>query len=388
MTPEDTYDVPFQTDNEAVEVSPGDSSQLDPPQPEAQGSPEAQASLPSPGSQVAESETSYQADDEHYEDVDSEEPPPPSSDLDAVAVEGATSDGDAEGDSLDDVDTQDIVEAKQAWDDDDPRLAELAQPFVGQWNTLISTTNWEKGEIIHRWRSALIASGAPSTEYSDEAWARRVGGVTAPHVGRLRRVFDRFGESYTTFPKLFWSHFLAALDWDDAPLWLEGAVQQSWSVSQMREKRWEATGAVESQRPTNSEIVEVDLDEDVPDADMTLPAQGGGRSKDFDENSSDDVATGPRHEGPDFGDEEEFSALDASKSNPPAEASAEANVDAAVPSSISQPFAGLPELPDDLADAIEALKLAVLRHKSAKWEQTDAETIERYLVAIGILLKS
>ncbi len=366
MTPEDTYNVPFQTDNEAVEVSGSDS-----PEPESHGT-------ESQGSEVYESENSYQTENENYEDVDANEEPVPSSEPEAVYEDDNAIESEA------DVDNQDIVEAKQAWEDDDPRLAELAQPFVGQWNTLISTTNWEKGEIIHQWRLALIDSGAPSTEYSDEAWARRVGGVTAPHVGRLRRVFDRFGSTYVTFHQLYWSHFLAALDWDDAPLWLEGAVQESWSVSQMREKRWEATGAVESQRPTSSQIVEVDTDEDV-----VLPAQGGGRTKDFDENGSDDVATGPRHEGPDFGDEEEFSALDASKSNPPAaEASVEANADSEVPQSISQPFAGLPELPDDLADAIEALKLSVLRHKSAKWEQTDAETIERYLVAIGILLKS
>ncbi|GAA5510178.1 hypothetical protein [Novipirellula caenicola] len=370
MTPEDSYDVPVQTDVDAAEVSATDSQELD-----------------SNGTETYENQASYQTEtkletdttleNEAYEDVDSGD--------DIVASDSAADDAEisVSEESESDVDQQEIVEAKQAWDEDDPRLAELAQPFVGQWNQLISTTNWEKGEIVHRWRLALIESGAPSTEYSDEAWARRVGGVTAPHVGRLRRVFDRFGSTRATYDKLYWSHFLAALDWDDAPLWLEGAVQESWSVSQMREKRWEATGAVESQRPTNSQIVEVDTDEDV-----VLPAQGGGRTKDFDEESAGEVATGPRPEGPDFGDEEEFSAMDASKANPPmAEAESKSESVSEAPS-ISQPFAGLPELPDDLADAIESLKLAVLRHKSAKWEQTDAETIERYLVAIGILLKS
>ncbi len=372
MTPEDSYDVPVQTDVDAAEVSATDSQELD-----------------SNGTDTYENQASYETEakletetleSETYEDVDSsdDEAAPVASADDAENAEVLVSEA-----SESDVDEQDIVEAKQAWDEDDPRLAELAQPFVGQWNQLISTTNWEKGEIVHQWRLALIESGAPSTEYSDEAWARRVGGVTAPHVGRLRRVFDRFGSTHATYHQLYWSHFLAALDWDDAPLWLEGAVQESWSVSQMREKRWEATGAVESQRPTNSQIVEVDTDEDV-----VLPAQGGGRTKDFDEESAGEVATGPRPEGPDFGDEEEFSAMDASKANPPmAEAESKSESASEVPSS-SQPFAGLPELPDDLADAIESLKLAVLRHKSAKWEQTDAETIERYLVAIGILLKS
>lgn len=69
----------------------------------------------------------------------------------------------------------------QLTDDEAAELSELTQPYVGQWNKLISTTNWEKGQIISEWREALIESGVDSTQYSDEAWARRVGGVTAPH---------------------------------------------------------------------------------------------------------------------------------------------------------------------------------------------------------------
>ena len=185
-------------------------------------------------------------------------------------------------------------------DDDDPSLVVLAEPFVGQWNTLISTTNWEKGRIIADWRQALKDEGAPSTHYSDEAWVRRVGGVTSPHVGRLRRVFEKFGETHETYPGVFWSHFLAALDWEDAPLWLEGAAQESWSVSQMREQRWQANGAVESQRPTASQVIEVDLDEDV-----VLPAQGGGSDRKYDDDA-DGINVGPIPEGPDFGDEPDY----------------------------------------------------------------------------------
>jgi hypothetical protein len=154
------------------------------------------------------------------------------------------------------------------------RASELAEPFVGQWNNLISTTNWDKGRIISEWRNELIASGVDATQYSDEAWSRRVGGVTAPHVGRLRRVHERFNESFQSYEGLYWSHFLAALDWDDAPMWLEGATKESWSISAMREKKWQAEGAVDGKRPTDSQIVEVDTDEDV-----TEPAQGGGNNR-------------------------------------------------------------------------------------------------------------
>ena len=261
--------------------------------------------------------------------------------------------------------------------EDDPQLAELAKPFVGQWNQLISTTNWEKGRIISRWRETLIESGVDASQYSDDAWSRRVGGVTAPHVGRLRRVYDRFGSTYETYEGIYWSHFLAALDWDDAPLWLEGASRESWSVSQMREQRWQSLGAVESQRPTDSQIVEVDTDEDV-----VLPAQGGGRTKQYDDESGG-VAAGPVLEGPDFGDGEELSSLSGSTggSGSAVQVGDEDNVPGI------QPFMGLPELPDDMADAIESLKLAVLRHKTDGWREVDRETVQKYLDAMGVLLR-
>ncbi|MFG0253602.1 MAG: hypothetical protein ACF787_00670 [Rhodopirellula sp. JB053] len=53
-----------------------------------------------------------------------------------------------------------------------------------------------------------------------------------------------------------------------------------------------------------------------------------------------------------------------------------------------QPFAGLPELPDDLADVIESLKLSILRHKSAGFEDVEADVIRRYLDAVKMLIES
>lgn len=254
-------------------------------------------------------------------------------------------------------------------------LTELAEPYVGRWNELISTTNWEKGRIISQWRAALLESGVDSRHFSDEAWSRRVGGVTAPHVGRLRRVHDRFASTYQTYAGLYWSHFLAALDWADAPLWLEGASREGWSVAAMREQRWQAHGAVESQRPTTSQVVEVEIDEDV-----VLPAQGGGRTKAYGDEPG--VASGPFYEPPDFGDEEELASR-AGSGSPPVSPDW-----AATTASPVQLFAGLPELPDDLADAIEALKLAVLRHKTAGWIDTNSAAVQQYLDAIALLMRS
>ncbi len=72
--------------------------------------------------------------------------------------------------------------------------------FLGRWNRLISTTNWEKGRIIHDWRSALIAAGADVEDYSDEAWAARVGQVSGQHVGRFVVFTNASARRMTTTP--------------------------------------------------------------------------------------------------------------------------------------------------------------------------------------------
>ncbi|MFN3189903.1 MAG: hypothetical protein ACE361_05215 [Aureliella sp.] len=255
---------------------------------------------------------------------------------------------------------------------DDPKAVELSTEFVGRWSTLISTTNWEKGKIIQEWREALMGSEAPAASYSDEAWSRRVGGVTPQHVGRLRRVYDRFGAEFESYQQLYWSHFLAALDWDDAQMWLEGASQSGWSVSQMRKTRWEASGADPEQTPTESQIVAASQDEDytpLNEVDSELGVQDDSRS----------VAEGPRAEDPDFGDEHDISGSTGNDFD--------SDDDDALPwedeaGPQESPFANLPSLPVDLAEALEQFKLAIIRHRSSSWSEVDQQDVMRSIEAL------
>ncbi|MEL7335927.1 MAG: hypothetical protein AAFN70_06960, partial [Planctomycetota bacterium] len=214
-------------------------------------------------------ELEQRIDDTMYEDVPDEEP---SSSVQETQAETSEANEAAPSNATEhpshSIDTSPDSDGEMAVIDD-AAVSQTSEPYVGRWNRLISTTNWEKGAIINDWRTALIESGAPSTEYSDEAWSRRVGGVTAPHVGRLRRVHDRFGDDHDSYAGLYWSHFLAALEWSDAPMWLEGAVRSGWSVSQMRRAQWEANGGDAASEPRADQISASDTDEDV-----VMPAQG------------------------------------------------------------------------------------------------------------------
>ena len=253
-----------------------------------------------------------------------------------------------------------------------------SQPFVGRWNKLVSTTNWEKGRIVVQWRDALVDEGAAVTEYSDEAWARLVGGVTGQHVGRLRRVYQRFGSAFEQYPQLYWSHFQAAVEWDDAEMWLEGAVQSGWSVAGMRNQRWETLGRVEAERPQAEDAVASETDEDFEPARTASPIPSSISG------SYEEVQGGPRHEGPDFGDEdseggEQLRPLREAYGDP-------GTIEPKEKVDLVQPFANLPSLPDDLADAFDAFKLAILHHKAAGWSKVESDAVLQTLDSLKSLV--
>ncbi len=247
-------------------------------------------------------------------------------------------------------------------------VAQGSDVFIGRWNRLVSTTNWEKGRIVQEWRTSLMEAGAPPSEYADEAWASRVGNVSPQHVGRLRRVFDRFGATFTTYEGLFWSHFLAALDWDDAEMWLEGAVQNGWSVSQTREQRWQAHGASAEDQPQDADIVNEEAIEETAPFDTVQPARVTGEApfdteSDGSEGSETDRAS------------EENSANHVADADFPGEA--------AIPT--ARPFADLPDLPADLQESFENCKLAILRHKLDHWSEVSADSVLAHLDALKLL---
>ncbi len=232
-------------------------------------------------------------------------------------------------------------------------LAETATEYVGRWNRLVSTTNWEKGRIIHEWREALRQAGAPSASFTDDAWSRQVGGVTPQHVGRLRRVYERFGAVFGEYAGLYWSHFQAACDWPDAEMYLEGALRSDWSVSRMREQRWEAMGGSPESKPCEADVVVTELDEDVSAGnDNQMPgtiAASLDEVRDTDEPFDDE----PRQR-----EDEEAST---SVRIPPV---------ADAPSApLLRPFEALPPLPSDLNEAFEMMKLAILGHKVSGWQE-------------------
>lgn len=251
----------------------------------------------------------------------------------------------------------------------DATADQTSLPYVNRWNHLVSTTNWEKGRIILEWRESLVAAGASPQEYSDEAWCAHVGGnLSRQHVGRLRRVWERFGHQAKDFEGVFWSHFYAALEWDDSEMWLEGVAQNGWSVSEMRSQRWEAIGAPPDKKPREEDIITGEYDEDFTEKGESEPApivvEGNGDPVGSAESTARESS-------------EEFTG-----DMTPSPVSEEPAPEVLAAAKAVAPLANLGELPDDLLEAFEDFKLAIVRHKMDGWREVSLEDILSTLDAL------
>lgn len=247
--------------------------------------------------------------------------------------------------------------------------SDQSKEFIGQWNQLISTTNWDKGQIICQWRDSLEKEGVPAAERTDEAWSQMVGGVTPQHVGRLRRTFERFGEVFKEYSGIYWSHFYAALEWDDAEMWLEGAVQSKWSVSGMRKQRWEAMGKV-GEQPNESDIVTAEITEETQSLNLT----------ENDRNNDRDYVEGPVHEGPDWGDDQPSTDRKSSDSDD-GESGKDKKMSSADVEEVRS-FDSFTDLPDDIIEAVNKFKMAIMHHKTSNWEEVEKQEVLDLLDAI------
>ena len=153
-------------------------------------------------------------------------------------------------------------------------------------------------------------------------------------------------------PGLYWSHFQAALDWSDAEMWLEGAVQNRWSVAEMQRNRQETLGGLSAAAPHDSSADD-DLDDDAV-IDQTQPPET--------------ISSSPG---------EVHDAVEVEQEVAVADEAVEDAADSFADTSAEpvRPFASLPSLPADVQDAFEAFKLAIVRHRAAAWGEISREDI-------------
>ncbi len=123
-------------------------------------------------------------------------------------------------------------------------------------------------------------------------------------------------------------------------------------------------------KPREADIVGAELDEDSAEprfADRGIRAISDGATS----------ASYVRDEGPDFGDES-GGAIDGAADFDLGTHQYPAGADGPP----TRPFENLPPLPPDLADAMEAFKLAILHHKLSGWEEVSRDAVLTNLDAL------
>jgi hypothetical protein len=177
-------------------------------------------------------------------------------------------------------------------------------------------------------------------------------------------VYQRFAAMRDDYRGLYWSHFQAALDWDDAEMWLEGAVQNRWSIAQMQGERSRTMGALVEE---GVEAAAVEVDEDAAGAPADLPPASAAPMIDAEETAA---AESPDHTS---------SAAAAEGYSEEAEA---ADPFTGGESPAVRPFENLPRLPADLRDAFDGFKLAIVHHRIANWQEVSLEDVLATLDAL------
>ena len=141
----------------------------------------------------------------------------------------------------------------------------------------------------------------------------------------------------------------------------------------MRRTRWESMGSKPNEEPQAVDVVAASEDEDftpLAEVDSDTDFQDGARS----------VAEGPRAEDPDFGEESEAVGPAASAAAVDDDDDLPWDTDAATPQ--ESPFAQLPSLPVDLAEALEQFKLAIIRHRADEWAEISQADVIKSLDAL------
>jgi len=106
-------------------------------------------------------------------------------------------------------------------------VQETEEELISKAQSAVSQSNWVVGECADKW-TRRYARGRGDGDFAVLL------GLTADQVFQRRRVWQTFADVYQSYPSLKWSHFYAALTWDDAPECLQWADENQATVAEMK----------------------------------------------------------------------------------------------------------------------------------------------------------
>jgi hypothetical protein len=105
--------------------------------------------------------------------------------------------------------------------------SETEEQLVERAQAAVSRCNWEVGRCAVQW-TRKYARGRTDADFAAMV------GLSADQVYQRRRVVESFGEICEDFPSLKWSHFYAAVNWDDARDCLQWSDENQATVAEMK----------------------------------------------------------------------------------------------------------------------------------------------------------
>ena len=131
----------------------------------------------------------------------------------------------------------------------EPGKDESEEQLVSRAQEAVSQCRWVVGECAARW-TERYARGRTDGDFA------ALIGLTGDQVYQRRRVWETFAEARGDFSRLKWSHFYAALNWDDARDCLKWADETHSTVAEMRAWRRAQRGEDLSADPLEDEQIQ------------------------------------------------------------------------------------------------------------------------------------
>jgi hypothetical protein len=108
-----------------------------------------------------------------------------------------------------------------------PEITESEEELISRAQLAVSQCNWSVGECAVKW-TQKYARGRTDADFA------ALLGLSPDQIFQRRRVWETFADVHATYPSLKWSHFYAALNWDDAPECLQWADENQSTVAEMK----------------------------------------------------------------------------------------------------------------------------------------------------------
>ena len=194
-----------------------------------------------------------------------------------------------------------------------PVAEETEEQLVQRAQAAVSRCNWEVGTCAMNW-TQRYARGRTDADFAAMV------GLSPDQIYQRRRVAELYSDVHANYPTLKWSHFYAALNWDNAPECLQWSQENQATVAEMKAWRRAIRGEDLTAEPAADEfagdpaILHVDARQAVVREPQDSASNGVGGNGSGDSAERQQTLTPAQRE---FGDDGNYAPFRSGAASPP-----------------------------------------------------------------------